>query len=400
MSSAGGSLSAEEQARRLRRGGFWLEGLNSVSTTWFFYYVFFFLEKRHRFSDSQNLLVAAGIGFIYMFAAFYAGRYGQRHGYLASTRLGSVIMAACLLVGLAVQTPAGHLVVVAICTIGMCFTWPNLEALVSVQTPPGQLPRTIGIYNLVWSGGGAMAFATGGALLEHFGIEVIFVLPAIFFLAQAWIAHRLAQWPQKPAFELPAAPDGTAVSDQVSREVKRRFLKLSWVANPFAYVAINTIVPLIPALARKLQLSPTMTGIFCSLFFFARTGSFLWFWKWAGWHYRWGWLVLAYLAMVVSFAGILLLESVAGLLAAQLVFGLAVGLIYYSSLFYSMDAGEDQGTHGGVHEAAIGAGNFLGPGVGAVALYFFTAPQSGAWAVTGLLVIGLIILVSCRARKK
>jgi hypothetical protein len=78
------------------------------------------------------------------------------------------------------------------------------------------------------------------------------------------------------------------------------------------------------------------------------------------------------------------------LAAAQIVFGGAVGLIYYSSLFYSMDSSETKGEHGGIHESVIGLGNCAGPAVGAAALQFF--PQyshSGALAVTVLLLCGL-----------
>ena len=70
-------------------------------------------------------------------------------------------------------------------------------------------------------------------------------------------------------------------------------------------------------------------------------------------------------------------------------FGVAIGLIYYSSLFYSMDASDTKSEHGGIHEAAIGAGNCLGPALGAVALQFAAqSANAGAWAVTGLLLAG------------
>jgi len=79
------------------------------------------------------------------------------------------------------------------------------------------------------------------------------------------------------------------------------------------------------------------------------------------------------------------------LLAAQVVFGISIGLIYYSSLFYSMDVGETKGEHGGLHEAAIGAGSCAGPAIGAAALHYFpNAPGSSVWAVSGLLVCGLL----------
>jgi hypothetical protein len=65
-------------------------------------------------------------------------------------------------------------------------------------------------------------------------------------------------------------------------------------------------------------------------------------------------------------------------------------LIYYSSLFYSMDAGDTKGVHGGIHEAAIGLGSFAGPAVGAASLAFLPqVANAGAWAVSGLLLCGL-----------
>ena len=75
---------------------------------------------------------------------------------------------------------------------------------------------------------------------------------------------------------------------------------------------------------------------------------------------------------------------------AQVIFGGAIGLIYYSSLFHSMDVGEAKGEHGGIHEAAIGVGNCIGPAVGATWLQFL--PQhvnSGAIAVSAPLLCGL-----------
>src|SRR5205823_15070998 len=97
------------------------------------------------------------------------------------------------------------------------------------------------------------------------------------------------------------------------------------------------------------------------------------------------------------FVLILLVPNLAVLVAAQILFGIALGLIYYSSLFYSMDISETKGEHGGIHEAAIGLGNFAGPVLGAASLHFLPQhPNSGALAVTALLVIGLAGLLVIR----
>ena len=146
---------------------------------------------------------------------------------------------------------------------------------------------------------------------------------------------------------------------------------MAWLANPFAYVAMNTLIPLLPDLALRLKLSTALAGFVGSVWMFARLAAFVGLWQWTGWHYRFRWLISAYALMIACFAIILLVPIVWVIIAAELVFGLAVGLIYYSSLFYSMDVGETKGEHGGFHEALIGLGIFLGPAVGASTLRLF-----------------------------
>jgi hypothetical protein len=108
----------------------------------------------------------------------------------------------------------------------------------------------------------------------------------------------------------------------------------------------------------------------------------------------------AFIALILAYVGLLMGRSVLVLVLAQVVFGLATGLLYYASLFYSMDVGETKGEHGGIHEAAIGLGICLGPAVGAGALYLAPSqPQAGAFAVTALLLTGLAGLVGLRLRR-
>ena len=168
------------------------------------------------------------------------------------------------------------------------------------------------------------------------------------------------------------------------------FLRLAWLANPFAYIAINTLIAVIPGVARRLELSTMSAGFCCSLWCFARVGAFFVLWRWNGWHYRFRWLLVGLPGAGRRLCRHVMAPNLAVLVLAQLVFGSVVGLIYYSSLFYSMDLGDTKGEHGGIHEAAIGLGNFAGPAVGAASLHFL--PQyanSGAFAVSGLLLLGL-----------
>jgi MFS family permease len=388
--------------RQLKTGYFALEGLNAFATSFYFYYLFFFMQRQFGFGNLQNLSLAAGNGLIYTFVAWSAGRFGQRFGYFKALRLGFSILVVALVTGACLHSLPGQIAVMATWTIGVCFTWPMLEALATEKEDALGLQRMVGIYNLVWAACSALAYFAGGALIEKFGLRCLFWIPISIHLVQL----AFLSWLQRQAVvaaPMVATPSPSGPIELNPRPIARAnaFLKMAWLANPFAYVAINTVAAVVPGLARKLELTPMLAGFFCSVWFFSRVATFLGLWLWTGWHYRLRWFLSAYALLIVSFAALLLVPRLLVLLLAQIAFGFAVGLLYYSSLYYSMAVGDTKGEHGGVHESAIGAGIFAGPAVGATALRVLPEyPNSGAWAVTLALCGGLIgLLVMARRRR-
>ena len=290
---------------------------------------------------------------------------------------------------------------------GMSLTWPTLEALVSEGEPRAGLQQMVGIYNAIWAGTGAVAYFTGGAMLDRFGLRSLFYVPMALLIVELaltfWLADRVhrARGRSGDLGSSQLNRDGTGILISAATaplaEIHphsparvRSFMRMAWLANPFAYIGMNTLIALMPGIAQRSELSTTLAGVFGSLWCFARFGAFVGLWLWSGWHYRFRWLLAGYVALVSAFIMILLAPNLPMLVAAQMVFGGAVGLLYYSSLFYSMDMSETKGEHGGIHESAIGLGNCAGPAVGAAALQFL--PQyshSGILAVTVLLLCGL-----------
>jgi predicted MFS family arabinose efflux permease len=444
-------------SRRLKTGYFVLEGLNSFATVYFFYYLYFFMQKVYGFGNQSNLMLAALNGATYALMAWFGGRFAQRSGYFTALKVGYAIMIAALGLGLAVHSARGHIVVMVLTVVGMSFTWPTLEALVSEGEPRQGLQHMVGIYNVVWAATAALGNFSGGAMLEKLGLSSLFYVPILVHLTQFsltfWLQSQIGKPPgtldpsaenqpgwtlrssagssepvqieqvgsgrnhqvacalspmdyARPQIEEPtggtiglrAEPQGTTVPCEPAKA--GRFLRMAWLANPFAYIAINTLIAVIPGVAHRLELSTMAAGFCCSTWCFARLGAFALLWRWTGWHYRFRWLLLAYLGLVSSFGAVLLAPNLTVLVLAQLVFGVAVGLIYYSSLFYSMDRSETKGEHGGIHEAAIGLGNCAGPAVGAAALVL--APQysqSGTVAVSAVLLCGLGCLVGIWKQK-
>jgi predicted MFS family arabinose efflux permease len=382
-------------SRRLKTGYFILEGLNSFATVYYLYYFYFFMQTVFGFGNMANLALAALNGAVYAVMAWQGGNFAQRFGYFTALKVGFVIMIAALAVGSQLHSATGHVLVMAVTVAGMCFTWPTLEALVSEGETRAGVQRMVGIYNMTWAGTGAAAYFSGGAMLEKFGPQSLFYIPVAILLIQLGLALWLESQARRDivgqASRLPTVPLIPEPDPQPHSAAKTKmFLRLAWLANPFAYIAINTLIAVIPGVAKRLELSTMIAGFCCSIWCFSRLGAFLVLWHWNGWHYRFRWLLIAYLALVGTFAAIVMAPNLAVLVLAQIIFGCVAGLIYYSSLFYSMDLGETKGEHGGIHEAAIGVGNFAGPAVGAASLYFL--PQyanSGTFAVSTLLLLGL-----------
>ncbi len=397
------------QRRGLKAGCFVLEGLNSWATVYYFYYFYFFMQQVHGFGNRANLVLAAINGGIYAVVAWQAGKFAQRFGYFTALKAGFAIMMAALGVGLCLTSVSGHILVMAATVVGMCFTWPTLEALVSEGESPAGLQHMVGIYNVVWAGTAAAANFTGGAMLQSLGWKSLFYVPMAIQAGQLaltlWLEARSKPLPRREAQPASSPPHPDPASSEalnrVSHTKSLSFLRMAWLANPFAYIAINTLIAVVPGVARRLELSTMLAGFCCSAWCFARVGAFVVLWWWAGWHYRFRWMLAAFLALVWSFHSILIAKSLASLVLAQIVFGVAAGLIYYSSLFYSMGCSDAKGEHGGIHEAVIGLGNCAGPMVGAASLYLL--PQhadSGTDAVCLLLLAGLGGLVLIWRRGK
>jgi predicted MFS family arabinose efflux permease len=382
---------------------FTFEGLSSFSTSLYSYYVYFLMRDEFGFGNKGNLAFAALNGLIYTISAWQAGRFAQRQGYFTALKIGFGVMSLALAAGSQLHSAAGVILATGLLNVGMCFIWPTIEALVSGGEDAVGLPRMVGTYNVVWASTNALALFAGGTLVEAFGFKVIFYVPLVLCLAQlaavCWLEKRVLS--AAPAIHAERVPASVPDPNRPSRAKAQAFLRMAWLANPFAYIAINTLIPELPGLATRFHLSPMFAGFACSLWGFVRFGTFLTLWYWTGWHYRFRWLVVAFALLIVSFAAILTVPSLAVLIAAQIFFGGAIGLIYYSSLFYSMDAGEAKGDHGGIHEAAIGVGNCIGPAAGAVTLQFL--PQvvhGGAVAASGLLLCGFGALISIWKRAK
>ena len=111
-------------------------------------------------------------------------------------------------------------------------------------------------------------------------------------------------------------------------------------------------------------------------------------WKTAFWHGRGTTLTLAAMLLAGGFALSVASESEAALAIGLIGIGLGQGVIYYSAIYYGLAVGGAKVEAGGIHEALVGAGYFLGPllGLATFALGFGTSAFIGV--VLGVLAAG------------
>lgn len=381
---------------------FVFEALGSLACGFYGNYVFFLFRDRHGFGNLGNLGVAALMGLVIALASWQGGKFAQRNGCIRTMVSGLFGMIVALTFGAFFSELPVQVAVLILWTASQFVVWPALESLVTEGESGAGRAHIVGVYSVVWAACSALAYFFGGGLFEWLGSGSIFWLPPGLHVLQLVVLWGFARGHLKT----PTAPSAKPPPEAETRPLKhgpdpRSFQRMAWLANPFACVAAFTLLAMIPELARRMGLSTTMAGWFGSIWFFARLAAFVVMWRWPGWHYRFRWLLGGYVLLIVGFAAVLTAGDLLWLSVGQVAFGLAVGLLYYASLFYSMDVGEARAEQGGIHEAMMGAGNFVGPGVAALTLMIAPqSPHAGVWAVSGLLAAGLAGLLGIRFRSR
>lgn len=379
---------------------FVFEALGSLACGFYGNYVFFLFRDRHGFGNLGNLGVAALMGLVIALASWQSGKLAQHRGCIRTMTSGLLGMIVALAIGAFFSSLTVQLAVLVLWAASQFMVWPALESLVTEGESGASRANIVGVYSVVWATCSALSYFFGGGLFEWLGSGGIFWLPPglhVLQLAILWGYARLhGKSPTAPAAQPPHEVGTPSLKHGAD---PRSFQRMAWLANPFACVAAFTLLAMIPELARRMGLSTTMAGLFCSIWFFARLAAFVAMWQWPGWHYRFRWLLGGYILLIAGFATVLTADGLLWLGLGQVAFGLAVGLLYYASLFYSMDVGEARAEQGGIHEAMMGAGNLVGPGIGALSLLIAPqAPDAGVWSVSGLLVIGMAVLLGNRLK--
>jgi hypothetical protein len=198
---------------------------------------------------------------------------------------------------------------------------------------------------------------------------------------------------------------------------RRVALWLARISLPASFVAANTLMGLFPKFHLSTEMGLGFTTVIAALWMASRFFTFILLGATSFWHTRPRLLLVGGALMLLAFLAIVLpaerigpfadlsLRSLIGIIViAELTLGIVAGYVFSASLYFGMILSDGSTEHGGYHEALIGCGMVLGPGIAAGAQALFTgaaqAPSIIAVSVVLLAALSLATAVSLRVRRQ
>ncbi|MCB9846635.1 MAG: hypothetical protein H6811_11705 [Phycisphaeraceae bacterium] len=347
-----------------------LSALASMGTGVFWHGVPFIMTEEFGYQRGGTLALALACGAVYVAGASLAGRALRRLERRASARsvLGTVLLGLGGLTSVPafIESDVAVWVTAMLVSVLSSLLWPTIESYTSAGRHGQAMRRAIGVWNITWASCVVLAMLAIAPFLVTmprgaFGLVALCNLLALV-----------------PLFRLPTSP-APHDSQERTRHVLPEYpalLRGARVLLMISYLVTAAMSPLLPFLVASVGITrlrilgaefSAQTPLVAT-WMLARVLAMAALWRTAFWHGRWGTLLAGGAAMGAGFAVIVASWGVWTMALGFLTLGAGLGVIYYAALYYAMSVGSASVDAGGTHEALIGAGYALGPGVSLLGL--------------------------------
>lgn len=378
--------SIKPSARRLLARAYALETLGSIGGNLLMFGIFFYMQKRYGWGASKNLPLSSAQGAAYVLGALAANPLSKILDRQKLLRIIHIGMCAVAVAGAWTQSPAILVALLLAYTIFSAAQWPLLESLISIGVGPRELSRRISVYNLVWSGSGAVTIAVCGLIIAHVPQGIFWTAAASHLLAVIFLARIRPQPTHASSAHLHPEPALIPL-----RALAKR---LSRIALPATFAVIYALGAIMPTLEVIQAASPSTRTLLASVWMIARWFFFLFLGATVWWHTRPRALLIAAIVLLAAFLGITLVPLTLSMVLWQIAMGIAMALIYSASLYFGMVLSDGSTAQNAYHEALIGLGSILGPGCGALAgILRPGAPHASIFAIAAILWVS--VLAAC-----
>lgn len=320
--------------------------------------VHFYTHELLRYTNRDNLWLAFAMGLLYVPGALVSHSLAHRLGERRMLLLILIAQMGCQ-IAMATQHEGLWLLGSAIffSTLNGA-KWPIVESYISAGRTPAGTTRALGWFNLTWSLAVPVALAAVGPLIELSTSMLFYVGLGCHVLAAMLIAGLTA----RPVHLPDDHPERPSQQQMRTYEALLSSSRMSMLAS---YGMMFLLTPLLPDIFRhRLGLPLAIATSLAGGADFIRFISFGVLQRWTKWHGRSDALALASLCTPLGVLLILFGPNLPVVILGQVVLGIAAGMAYYAALYYAMVTTNASVEAGGYHEAMIGSGFFIGPGIG------------------------------------
>ena len=313
-----------------------------------------YYAKDHLDANLMQLGVITFLGnFVYVSLCPLLGtlsdRYGRRPFIVSST-----LVFASAYFGAYLSTQVWHLyVVTAFSGLGHALFWPAVEAELAAEADSYQLRRRVGRFNISWSIGDIPGALVAG-LAYDWQPQLPFLIAAATGVAISAMnaVIRISAHTEETRTRHRETVSGHAVPrDHVT------FWRLALLANFFSAGLVSIVRRLFPDLAvEALRYTGTQWGLLVMMVAISRTVVFAIMERRHGWLYRPKRLFFVQLLFPTGCLLIIFAQSYWTFILAFACIGAASGVVYFSSLYYSVHGAGSQAQRAGLHESVLGLG--------------------------------------------
>jgi Na+/melibiose symporter-like transporter len=349
--------------------------------------MYFYTSNVLGYSKTTNLMIAFAAGLTYIVAALvshpFAKRFGER-----TTLVAVFLIQFAVVLSMALWPQTWTIFVgAALYSIGCGIKWPIIESYASAGKTPAQTAKALGWFNMTWASTVPISLMSAGPLIDQWPPDWppgIFVVGATVCFISLVLVFSLNRHPVHLADDHPERLDHRQRTKMRALLVSGRWSLLN------SSCLIFLLAPLLPDILGGMGHSLAIATALAAATDVTRVACFALLRRYQGWHGKVNFMVITALALPVGFGLILAAEHLstptAILLIGEIIFGAASGMAYYSSLYYGMVSHDASVEAGGVHEAMIGSGLAMGPGIGLSALklgQWIGGATAGMFAVLG-----------------
>jgi len=313
-----------------------------------------YYAKDHLDANLMQLGLITFLGnFVYVALCPLLGRLSDRYGRRPFIVSSTLIFASAYFAAY-FSTQVWHLyLVTAFSGAGHALFWPSVEAELAAEADTHQLRRRIGRFNISWSIGDIPGALVAGLAYDWH--------PQLPFLCAALTGVGISM--MNAVIRISAHTEETrarhreTVNGHALPRNHLTFWKLALVANFFSAGFISIIRRLFPDLAvEALKYTGTQWGLLVMVMAITRTAVFAIMERHHGWLYRPKRLFAVQLLFPIGCLIIVFAQSYWVFVLAFGCIGAACGVVYFSSLYYSVHGAGSQAHRAGLHESVLGLG--------------------------------------------